>query len=83
MEIKNLKVINKNNIIAVFDVRFNSELEIFGFKLATGKNGEFVAMKSIKNWKDVYEPIGTLGKNTSDSILAMVKEQMGVEPFGE
>lgn len=82
MEIKNLRVVNKNNVIAVFDVKFNQELEIFGFKMITGKKGGvFIVIRTVKNWKDEYEPIGIIGKQTTDRIKTMVKDLMeeGVE----
>lgn len=74
MEIKNLKRLDKNGIIAVFDVKFNDELIINGFKLASKKDGgEFVAMRSIKNYKDEWESIGWIGKATQDKIRDLVK----------
>ncbi|MGL5724475.1 hypothetical protein [Cetobacterium sp.] len=84
MEIKNLKIINKNNIIAIFDVKFNSELEIYGFKLAKDKKDKsFIGFKSVKNWKDEWESIGKMGKNTEDRIKVLVMEEIARLGNGE
>lgn len=83
MEIKNFKMVNKGNIIAVFDVKFNEDIEIFGFKLAKEKKGgEFVGMKSVKNFKNEWESIGKMSKKMSDKIRDKVKEMMPVEGEG-
>lgn len=75
MEIKNLKKINKGNLIAVFDVKLNSMLTINEFKLVRSKDGkEFIALKSIKNSKGAYESIGKMSKELGERILGLVKE---------
>lgn len=80
MEIKNLKVRNNGNITATFNVKFNEDIELFNFKLVKGKdNGEFVALRSVKNQKEEWESIGTMSKKMSDRIREKVKEMMPTE----